>query len=367
MKINILLAYFFGILLINSVQASAQEEVADTTKFFRDVKLIALPVVFRFPETGFGGGLVATSTFSFGRDAVGAKPSQASIGVTYTQNKQVLVFFPFNIFFGNNAYYLNGDTGWYKYNFFYFGVGESRVPQEIFDVTFPRIRLLAAKQIGTHNYVGLRYQFEQFDVTATHLGGELATGTIAGSDISRTSSLGISVLRDTRDNIFYPRSGVFGEAFVLPTSRIFGADREFTRLYVDLAHYKSLSEKFTLATNYVTSFTLGADVPFSQLSFIGGPKKMRGLYEGYFRDKNTAIFQAEARYEVWRFIGLVGFGGVGWMGNDQQLLRLAKPKFTYGGGLRINTDKKKHLNLRIDYGFSPYEKGNLYATIGEAF
>ncbi len=367
MKLKILLAVFCLSSTLGINHGLAQQQATDTTKLFRDVKLIALPVVFRFPETGFGGGLVATSTFSFSRDSVGAKPSQASVGITYTQNKQILAFFPFNIFFGNNTYYLNGDIGWYKYNYFYFGVGESRVSQEVFDVTFPRVKLLAAKKIGTYNYVGLRYQFENYDVTATQAGGELATRTIAGSDFSRTSSLGISVLRDTRDNVFYPRSGVFGEAFVLPTSRIFGADREFTRLYVDLAHYKSLSEKFILATNYVTSFTLGADVPFSQLSFIGGQKKMRGLYEGYFRDKNAAIFQAEARYEVWRFIGLVGFGAVGWMGNDQQLLRLAKPKFTYGGGLRINTDKKKHLNLRIDYGFSPYEKGNLYATIGEAF
>ncbi|MDP5122242.1 MAG: BamA/TamA family outer membrane protein, partial [Spirosomaceae bacterium] len=340
-------------------------QVADTTHFLRDKSLIALPVVFSFPETGFGGGVIAVSTFSFGKDSVGAKPSQASFGVTYTQNKQILVFFPFNVFFGNNKWYLNGDVGWYRYNYFYYGIGENRIPQEIFDVTFPRIKLLGARQVGRNNYVGVRYQYESYDVTKTVESGELASGKIAGSDFSRTSSLGVSVLRDTRDDVFYPRKGVFGEAYILPTSKIFGADREFTRIYADIAHYKSLSDKFVLATNYVTSFIIGDEVPFSQLSFIGGAKQMRGLYEGYFRDKNAAIVQAEARYEVWRFIGLVGFGAVGWMGDENQLLRLGKPKFTYGGGLRIAT--KKHLNLRIDYGFSPYEKGNLYATLGEAF
>jgi outer membrane protein assembly factor BamA len=337
----------------------------DTANFLRDKNSIVLPVVFSFPETGFGGGIVATSTFSFAKDSTWAKPSQASFGVTYTQNKQVLIFFPFNVFFGNNKWYTNGDIGWFKYNYFYYGIGEKRIPQESFDVTFPRVKLLLAKQFGKSNYVGLRYQYEGYDITKTVEGGELASGSISGSGYSRTSSLGVSVLRDTRDNVFYPREGIFGEAYVLPTSRIFGADREFTKLYADLAHYKSITDKLVLATNYVTSFTIGNNVPFSQLSFIGGPKKMRGLYEGYFRDKNTAIVQAEARYEVWRFIGVVGFGGIGWMGDENQLLRLGKPKFTYGGGLRIAT--KKHLNLRIDYGFSPYEKGNLYATLGEAF
>lgn len=364
MKLQTFTAFCGLVMSLASTTARSQEQV-DSTKLLRDANLIVLPVVFSFPETGFGGGIVATSTFSFARDSVGAKPSQASFGVTYTQNKQVLIFFPFNVFFGNNKYHLNGDIGWYKYNYYYYGIGENRIPQELFDVTFPRIKLLAAKQIGKYNYIGLRYQFENYDVTQTQKGGELASGQISGSEISRTSSLGISVLRDSRDDVFYPRKGIFGEAYILPTSKVFGADREFTRIYADLAHYKSLSDKFVLATNYLASFTIGNDIPFSQLSFIGGPKKMRGLYEGYFRDKNTAIFQAEGRYEVWRFIGLVGFGGVGWMGNENQLLRLSKPKFTYGGGIRFAT--KKHLNLRIDYGFSPYEKGNLYATLGEAF
>ena len=50
---------------------------------------------------------------------------------------------------------------------------------------------------------------------------------------------------------------------------------------------------------------------------------------------------------------------------DDSFLRLNKPKFTYGAGLRIAT--KNHLNLRLDYALSPYGSGNIYATIGEAF
>lgn len=346
-------------------QTDSTEVTTDSSKLFRKKNFIVLPVAFRLPETRFGGGIVASGAFSFARDSVGAKPSQASFGVTYTQNKQVLIFFPFNIFLKNNKWFLNGDTGWYKYNYFYFGVGENQVPEELFDVTFPRIRILAAKQFRKYNYIGLRFQFENYDVTNTEAGGELASGRISGSEYSRTSSLGVSFLRDTRDNVLYPRKGIFGEAFILPTSKVFGADREFTQLSANLAWYKSLSPKTVLATNYIGSVLIGENVPFSQLSFLGSSRSMRGLYEGYFRDKNTMVLQGEIRQDIWRFIGLVGFGGVGWMGNENDFLRLSKPKFTYGGGLRIAT--KAQLRLRIDYGLSPYQGGNIYATIGEAF
>ena len=336
-------------------------------KFFRNAKFIVLPVVFRLPETGWGGGVVGTTTFSFARDSSSAKPSQLSFGATYTQKKQLLFFVPFTIFFDNNRYYFNGDNGWFKYNFYYYGIGENRVEQELFDVTFPRIRLVAAKLIAPNTYAGIRYQYESYNVTGTEEGGELATGRIAGSDFSRTSSLGPSLLRDTRDQVFYPRKGMFGEFYILPTAKLLGADRNFTRIYLDVANYFSLSRKVVLATNYTASAIFGDNVPFSQLSFLGGPKKMRGIYEGFFRDKNALLGQAELRWEVWKFIGLTGFGSLGFLGNETDLIRFNKPKYTYGAGLRITAQKKNHLNIRVDYGQSPYADGNFYVTIQEAF
>jgi outer membrane protein assembly factor BamA len=353
--------------LLASTISRDSTEKASGNKLFRDTKFIVLPVAFRLPETGWGGGVVGTTTFSFARDSSFAKPSQVSFGATYTQKKQILFFVPFTIFYDNNRYYFNGDNGWFKYNFNYYGIGEDRVPQEIFDVTFPRIRLVGSRLIAPKTYAGLRYQYESYNVTGTQEGGELATGRITGSDFSRTSSLGPTFIRDSRDQVFYPRKGLFGELYILPTAKIFGADHNFTRMYLDVANYFSLNKKLVLATNYTASAIFGKEVPFSQLSFLGGPKKMRGIYEGFFRDKNALLGQAELRWEVWKFIGLTSFGSVGFLGNESDIVRFNKPKYTYGAGLRITAQKKNHLNIRIDYGFSPYADGNLYLTIGEAF
>jgi outer membrane protein assembly factor BamA len=366
------LIFTFLLLLSLAQKAFAMGSLADSTEtsrvgLLRDKTFVPVPVVFRLPETGIGAGAVMASTFSFSRDSIGAKPSQLSFGLTFTERRQILVFMPFSAFYDNNRYYFFGDNGWYKYKYFYFGIGENRVEEEIFDVTYPRVRLVAAKLVAPNTYAGIRYQFERYNVTRTDPGGELASGRIAGSDFSRTSSLGISVLRDTRDQVFYPRRGIFGEFYVLPTAKIFGADRNFTRVYLDLAHYQSLGSKLVLATNYVGSAVMGQDIPFNQLSFMGGQKKMRGIFEGYFRDKNVVMGQAEARLELTKRIGVVGFGAVGFMGNEQDLLRMDRPKYTYGAGLRLNAQRKNHLNIRLDYGMSPYGHGNFYATIGEAF
>lgn len=363
----------FLLLFTASLRGFSQVPTTDSSNksprvsVLRNTKFIALPVVFKLPETGWGGGLVGTSTFSFARDSSFSKPSQVSFGATYTQKKQILFFVPFTIFYDNNRYYFNGDNGWYKYNYNYYGIGEDRVPQEVFNVKYPRIRLVAARLIAPKTYAGLRYQYESFRVTGTQEGGELAMGRIAGSDFSRTSSLGPTFLRDNRDQVFYPRKGMFGELYILPTSKIFGADRSFTRISLDVANYFSLNKKLVLATNYVASAIFGKEVPFSQLSFLGGAKKMRGIYEGFFRDRNALLGQAELRWEVWKFIGLTGFGSLGFLGNEEDVLRFNKPKYTYGAGLRITAQKKNHLNIRVDYGFSPYADGNLYLTIGEAF
>jgi hypothetical protein len=83
------------------------------------------------------------------------------------------------------------------------------------------------------------------------------------------------------------------------------------------------------------------DVPFNQLAYLGGQTKMRGVFEGYFRDKNLVLLQTEIRQEVWKVFGLVAFSSLGFLGNQSDLIRFNKPKYTYGGGLRIAT--KNHL------------------------
>ncbi len=350
------------VLILTSIGSFGQKD--SIQKIFRNKSIIVLPVVFRLPETRWGGGIAGAASFSFAKDSLGSKPSQITFGTTFTQNKQILVFFPFKIFTHNDKYYFFSENGWYRFNYLYSGIGENRVPDEKYDTDYFRVRLLAAKQVRKSTYVGLRLNFEDYKVTATLPGGELETGKINGSNQSRTLGLGFSILKDTRDDVFYPRKGFFGEFFVVPSSKIFGANREFTKISLDIAHYNNMGPKTVFAKQLFSQLNIG-DVPFNQLAYLGGQQRMRGIYEGYFRDKNAMILQTEIRQEVWKMFGVAGFGSAAFLGNENDLLRFKYPKFTYGLGLRIAT--KNHLNLRLDYALSPYASGSFYATVGEAF
>lgn len=347
----------------------SQESKTDSTEnsFFRDARVLPLPIFFRLPETGFAGGIAATSAFNFAKDSSWAKPSQATLGFAYTQKRQILSYLNFSIFFNNNDYFTTGEVGWYRYNYKYFGIGEEAIPAENYAVDYPRVKLLLAKQIKKNHYLGIRYHFEHYNITETDPGGSLDADTIPGSDLSITSSLGFHYLIDTRDKVFYPRKGMFVNSYVLPTLKAFGADRNFNQILIDAAFYKGFKERWVWVNHGYGSFIQGNDVPFSQLSMLGGSKIFRGIFEGRFRDKNILLYQSEIRVEIWRFIGATAFTSVGVLGNEKDFLRFQLPKVSFGGGLRIKLLKDQHLNMRIDYGYTPGVGGNFYITFGEAY
>ena len=112
---------------------------------------------------------------------------------------------------------------------------------------------------------------------------------------------------------------------------------------------------------------LSGEVPFQQLALIGGPRRMRGFFEGRFRDKSLWILQAEYRRVIKGIFGMAVFGGMGNVAPQASKLFREKVHLAYGLGLRIRLSKQDKINLRIDVGWN--EEGNLspYLTVAEAF
>lgn len=365
------------------------------------VSLLPLPLVYYTPETRLAYGAALTATFRFKHDldalkikqpadSVAVRPSQVTFGAAYTQNQQLLFYLPFQIFYTapanrQNSYFFNGEAGYYRYSYYFFGVGQREVPRELYGVNYPRIRLNAFRQIARLSqgkvYAGLRYQYEDFGVTTTEPGGLLTTGAVPGGRGSRLSGGGLGLFYDSRNQVFFPRRGVVADLTGLIRNRATALNpadvsTTFDRYAADVSSYHTLGNHTVLAVNYFASFTAGV-APFNALSLLGGTKRMRGYYEGRYRDKNAALVQAELRFDVYKRFGAVVFGGVGILGDDQQLLRANDPKTAYGAGLRFTINQRDHLNIRVDYGIgsAPYTddaglavpSSGLYVTIGEAF
>lgn len=337
--------------------------------------LLPLPLIYYTPETRFAYGAALTATFRFRRDSVSARPSQVTLGAAYTQNQQLLFYVPFQVFYDHDKYYINGEAGYYRYSYYFFGLGQNEVPRELYGVNFPRVRVNAFRQIFPainrgKLYAGLRYQFEEYGVTTVEPTGLLATNSVAGGRGSRLAGGGLGLFYDSRDRVFFPTKGVVADVTYLIRNRAAGAGPKgetttFDRYVVDVSSYHALGQRSVLALNYFASFTTGT-APFNALSLLGGTKRLRGYYEGRFRDQNVGLLQTELRFDVYKRLGAVVFGGVGVLGDDQTLLRLNQPKATYGAGLRFTANRRDHVNIRVDYAFGHASSG-IYITLGEAF
>lgn len=343
------------------VFASVYHAFAQKKRF----SILPFPVVYYTPETRWAYGAALTSTFRFKGDSANARPSQVSLGIVFTQQKQSLYYLPFQVFLKNAGYYLYGEIGFYRYNYFYFGIGNQPVPKEIYGVDYPRIKLNFLKKIYPHLYAGVRYQYEDYQITQTEPTGAFANGNVPGTPRGRTSGVGVGLFYDTRDVIFFPSKGIVADLAYFYNARVWGGNVRFDRFYGDISTYRTVLPNTILVGNLFGSFTRG-NAPFSMLSELGGAKRMRGYYQGRFRDDNVLLAQSEARFNIFRRLGGVVFGAAAVLGNQKDILRFNDPKYAYGAGLRFIANRQDHLNLRFDYALGK-DGGNFYFTIGEAF
>jgi len=330
-------------------------------------KIIGLPVFFFTPDTKFGGGAGGIATFNFPKDSIGARRSSVTIGVVYTQLNQLLLYFPFQLFPQNQKYWISGEVGYYRYVFNYFGTGNGFPPDYIekYDATFPRIRLNLSRKVAPGLYAGLRYAYDDFTFTRKEAGGELDRNTVRGSEGGRISGLGAGINYDTRNSIFFPNQGWLVDASVYTESALTGSQFNYRRITADASHYWKLGKKGVFALNAVSILSFG-EVPFHQMPVIGGTKRLRGYFEGKYRDNHLLILQGEYRQPLFWRLGAVAFGGLGLVGQRFESLALQNTRYHFGTGLRLMIDKAQKINIRADYGWG-YRSSGFYLTFGEAF
>ena len=316
-----LLSFFFlGLLLVPNAQGQATPDThetepntvtpgltqSDTTE--RRNSLYGLPVVFYTPETSLGFGVAGVYAFNFKDDLLTARPSSVQVVAAYTLQKQLLLYFPFTLFVDNGNYYTYGEVGYYRYVYKFFGIGNEIDPEfeEAYSVNFPRIRLTALKRVHPKWYVGLRYWFENFNITQTDKEGMLTAGSIVGSQGGTTSGPGLVALFDTRDNVSFASHGWYVETLLQRNAGWTGSDFSYTTCSVDASRFLRTRWNHIVALNAYGVTQSGAP-PFNQMALLGGSKRMRGYLEGRYRDQNMLTVQAAYRaFLFWR-VGGSGF------------------------------------------------------------
>lgn len=337
--------------------------LSDTVKIKN--QLIAYPVVFYLPETRWGFGGAGLYNFRFKGESQKSNPSQFQFAVSYTQNKQVLITFPFELYLKENTWKFKGDINYFEYLYKFYGTGIDALEsdKEFFFAKYPRIRLDILRRYKSF-FAGVRFRFDRMKITES--GTKLSNGNYTGSQGGDIGGLGFLCQWDKRDYIYNPSKGFYLETEIFINDRWAGSDFSYRRFSLDFAKYTKLAENHTLALQVINSHNIG-DPIFYDLVFFGSPKIMRGYQDRRFLDRNMLVFQSEYRFPIFKRISGVTFLSSGTVADRYAALFSNQYKFSYGAGLRFTINKKDRVRLRLDYGLTPIEGGAFYLTINDAF
>ncbi|WP_228742052.1 BamA/TamA family outer membrane protein, partial [Klebsiella quasipneumoniae] len=178
-----------------------------------------------------------------------------------------------------------------------------------------------------------------------------------------SSGASVALNWDDRDFVPNPRRGQYANFRYTHYASGLGSDTRFDEFQLHYSHYHALSEKSVLAWEADGAFTQG-EVPWSMMPLLGSDERMRGYYQGRYRDKNVVSSQLEYRRQLtWRH-GIVAWAGAGTMGPSMDSLNDGRWLPSAGVGYRF--EFKPRVNVRLDYGIGKGSSG-FYFQVGEAF
>ena len=211
-----------------------------------------------------------------------------------------------------------------------------------------------------------------------NLYGGITTGFnwVKGSDFTKpallngepreviSTSAGLALTYDSRDFIPNAARGVYFNVRQRFFPRIFGNKHPFTRTAFIFDYYQRAWEGAIIAFDLHGEFNYG-DVPWNMLASLGGSTRMRGYYEGRYRDKCLIETQLELRQHIWHRNGIAVWVGAGNVFPSFSRFDWGHTLPNYGIGYRW--EFKNRVNLRLDYGFGKKGQSGFLFNINEAF
>lgn len=331
---------------------------------------LAVPALYYSPETQLAAGVAGFGYFRLPGETLDDRPSNVKGDFIYTVTKQLLVQVSPTLYIDHGKFLIEGEFSHERLLDRFWGIGATtpHTNEERFNYTLFRGRLGLSRQLAPYAYFGPQAHVEEIEITKLdNPNGQLANNAaVLGRGGSLVTGLGFRFTYDSRDNYFSTRNGTYVAVQGMFYGEALGGTHSFSLFTVDIRKYFPVWFGHTIALQGYGASTFW-DVPFSHLPALGGQFRMRGYFEGRFRDQNAIITQAEYRFPiVWRFGG-VAFGSAGMVAPSLLEFKPSDIKGAAGGGLRFMFDRDERLNGRFDVGVSNEGEANFYIQINEAF
>lgn len=361
-----IISRIFYIILVVSLLNIPSYSQKDTGKVKH---LLILPVVARSIETGWSFGTVGAFTFRIAPADTVSRTSNLQLLLLYSTKKQLVSAINGAQYFAKEKFILNEQVSFSSFPDKFWGLGKNTADaaEEPYKFKQYYVYLHLLRKIAPHFFIGSLFEMQKvWDVTY-QAGGLFDQQQIAGRYGYHIAGLGVSLTYDKRNNAFAPDRGFFGQVYFNHFDKFWGSDFNYTNIVVDLRKYIPLPRTQVLALQLFSFNNTGTEVPLRSLASFGGANRMRGYYDGRYKDQQQLIFQGEYRFPVYKRFGGVAFGGAGNVSKNFSDYSFSDLKYSYGAGLRFALDKKEKLNLRVDYGIGQGKNSGFYLQLGEAF
>ncbi|MBS0000390.1 MAG: BamA/TamA family outer membrane protein [Cyclobacteriaceae bacterium] len=329
--------------------------------------LVPLPLVFYSPETSLAFGGVLFNLFQTVPKDTLSKFSNVRTAIIFTLRSQLLVDVDHDIFTRNEKYRITGKFLYAKFPDYFYGIGNQTLEEheEQFNANNFNFRSQVMRQFFDNFYAGLIFNLNYLGNVEAEKGGMLDDDVITGQEGGISSGIGLIAQWDTRDFNLNCTRGHFFEIATRHFRSYLGSDFDYNIIEMEAMKFFSFFPRQVVGLQFIGRFS-NREVPFHQLSLLGGDKMMRGYYRGRYRDKVLYAFQAEYRWQFYKRFGVVFFGGLGDVSEEFHTFDFSEVKPSCGIGLRYMILPKRKVNLRLDIGFGK-ETNGIYINITEAF
>jgi outer membrane protein assembly factor BamA len=213
------------------------------------------------------------------------------------------------------------------------------------------------RKIGKGIYFGANYMYTKFN-------NEFAFEIPVKEEVN-LNGLGFVLLRDRRDNVYYPTKGSELNLNYTGYLSFMGNDEESSKIEIKYNKFiKAKRDGDVIALRAYGGFGLG-DVPFNNLLVVEGTD-LRGYSMGEYRGKQLLAFQGEYRYNFKGNMGLIGFAGLGSIYESNIDSNNGRILPSFGVGYRYTAFPENKMNVGLDLAAGKDDWG-IYFRIGEAF
>ncbi|WP_273364073.1 BamA/TamA family outer membrane protein [Alistipes ihumii] len=338
---------------------SANEDKTLTKKF--DFSIIGGP--HYSSDTKLGLGLVAAGLYRTGKGDTLTPPSNVSLFGDITTTGFYLLGVRGNTLFEQSKYRLDFTAYFFSFPGAFWGIGyrDATYNQaESYKRLQNQIKVDFMFRVSKNFYLGVSPSFNYIE------GRDFSNIDYLRGQKTRYINTGLAafLLYDSRDFIPNAWRGIYVKLEQRIFPGFFGNDGAFSRTEFQGNAYHRVWKGGVLAYDLHAMFNYG-NTPWTMLSLLGGSYRMRGYYEGRYRDKKMIEAQVELRQKVYGRSGIAVWIGAGNVFPSIQRFNWKHTLPNYGIGYRW--EFKKRMNVRLDYGFGKkYQNGFLF-SINEAF